>query len=264
MRPEGDRSFFGMLSNIMEVTQDSFLPVPVSRIDKYEKPAEWIADTFAPSILRPMIEYAMNTDALGRDIYNAQKSRVSEVFVGGDNIPELYKSAARMMYDITGVPVSPNVMYFFANNYADGLARVMHNGVNAAQSLVGNKEFDPRTDTILFDRFFGAVSNVDAREFAKVDKQIRDIASTLKTLEDDSERYAKYLSKNPTHEYLVEHYNSATNGTLKDFREQKNDVRKMQELTQAERTAMLRYLTLGENIVKRGLLHEFDALDVKP
>jgi hypothetical protein len=116
----------------------------------------------------------------------------------------------------------------------------------------------------LFDRFFGAVSNVDAREFAKVDKQIRDIASTIKTLKDDPERYAKYLAKNPTHEYLVEHYNSATNGTLKDFREQKNDVRRMQELTQAERTAMLRYLTLGENIVKRGLLHEFDALDVKP
>ena len=264
MRPEGDRSFFGMLSNIMEVTQDSFLPIPVSRIDKYEKPAEWIADTFAPSILRPMIEYAMNTDALGRDIYNAQKSRVSEVFVGGDNVPELYKGAARMFYDITGVPVSPNVMYFFANNYADGLARVMHNGVNVGQALVGNKEFDPRTDTILFDRFFGAVSNVDAREFAKVDKQIRDIASTIKTLKDDPERYAKYLAKNPTHEYLVEHYNSATNGTLKDFREQKNDVRRMQELTQAERTAMLRYLTLGENIVKRGLLHEFDALDVKP
>ena len=263
MRPEGDRSFFGMLSNIMEVTQDSFLPVPVSRIDKYEKPAEWIADTFAPSILRPMIEYAMNTDALGRDIYNAQKSRVSEVFVGGDSVPELYKGAARMLYDITGVPVSPNVMYFFANNYADGLARVMHNGVNVAQSLVGNKEFEPRTDTLLFDRFFGAVSNVDSREFAKVDKQIRDIASTIKTLKDDPERYAKYLAKNPTHEYLVEHYNSATNGTLKDFREQKNNVRRMQELTQAERTSMLRYLTLGENIVKRGLLHEFDALDLK-
>lgn len=264
MRPEGDRSFFGMLSNIMEVTQDSFLPVPVSRIDKYEKPAEWLADTFAPSILRPMIEYAMNTDALGRDIYNAQKSRVSEVFVGGDNVPELYKGAARMLYDITGVPVSPNVMYFFANNYADGLARVMHNGVNVAQSIVGNKEFDPRTDTILFDRFFGAVSNVDAREFSKVSKEIKDISSTIKTLKDDPERYAKYLSKNPTHEFIVEHYNSAINGTLKDFQEQKNSVRKMQELTQAERTQMLRYLTLGENIVKRGILHEFAALDVKP
>ena len=264
MRPEGDRSFFRMLGNIMEVTQDSFLPVPVSRIDKYEKPAEWIADTFAPSILRPMIEYAMNTDALGRDIYNAQKSRVSEVFVGGDSVPELYKGAARLIYDTTGVPVSPNVMYFFANNYADGLARVMHNGVNVGQALVGNKEFEPRTDTVLFDRFFGAVSNVDGREFAKVSKEIKDIASTIKTLKDDPERYAKYLTNNPTHEFIVEHYNSATNGTLKEFQEQKNTVRKMRELSQAERTQMLRYLTLGENIVKRGILNEFAALDVKP
>ena len=155
-------------------------------------------------------------------------------------------------------------MYFFDNNYADGLARVMHNGVNVAQSIVGNKEFDPRTDTILFDRFFGAVSNVDAREFSKVSKEIKDISSTIKTLKDDPERYAKYLSKNPTHEFIVEHYNSAINGTLKDFQEQKNSVRKMQELTQAERTQMLRYLTLGENIVKQGILHEFAALDVKP
>jgi hypothetical protein len=140
----------------------------------------------------------------------------------------------------------------------------MHNGVNAAQAIVNNKEFDPRTDTLLFDRFFGAVSNVDAREFSKVSKEIKDIASTVKTLQDDPERYAKYLAKNPTHEYLVEHYNSAINGTLKEFQEQKNSVRKMQELTQAERTAMLRYLTLGENIVKLGILNEFAAMGVKP
>jgi len=251
-RPEGDRNFWSMLGNIAEIGADSFLPLQPSRIDKSEDTIKAFVDTLIPSVLRPMVEYAMNTDALGRDIYNENKSDVSEALMGSDSVPEMYKMTSKWMYDNLGISVRPNVVHFFANNYADGLARLASNGVNTLQLAMGEKEFNPRTDTVLFDRFFGSYSDVDAREFAKVSNQMRKIHDTIKTLKDYPERYAQYVENNPTYEIVSELYNKEINGDLKKIREQKNEFRRM-DISPKERDQILRTLTVGENIIKHNL-----------
>ena len=251
-RPEGDRTFWAMMGNIAEIGTDSFLPIQPSRIDKSEEFVKSFIDTLMPSMLRPLVEYAMNTDSLGRDIYNENKSDVSEALMGSDSVPEMYKATSKWMYDNLGVAIRPNVMYFFANNYADGLARLASNGVNTLQLAMGEKEFNPRTDTVLFDRFFGSYSDVDAREFSKVSDKMRKIHDTVKTLKDYPERYAQYVENNPTHEIVSELYNKEINGDLKKIREQKNEFRRM-DITPKERDQILRTLSMGENIIKHNL-----------
>lgn len=251
-RPEGDRTFWSMMGNIAEIGTDSFLPIQPSRIDKSEEFTKAFVDSLVPSLLRPIFEYAMNTDALGRDIYNENKSDVSEALMGSDSVPEMYKATSKWMYDNLGIAVRPNVMYFFANNYADGLARLANNGVNTLQLAMGEKEFNPRTDTVLFDRFFGSYSDVDAREFAKVSDKMRKIHDTVKTLKSYPERYAQYVENNPTHEIVSELYNKEINGDLKKIREQKNEFRRM-DITPKERDQILRTLSMGENIIKHNL-----------
>jgi len=251
-RPEGDRNFWSMLGNIAEIGADSFLPLQPSRIDKSEDTVKAFVDTLIPSVLRPMVEYAMNTDALGRDIYNENKSDVSEALMGSDSVPEMYKMTSKWMYDNLGISVRPNVVHFFANNYADGLARLASNGVNTLQLAMGEKEFNPRTDTVLFDRFFGSYSDVDAREFAKVSDKMRKIYDTVKTLKSYPERYAQYVENNPTHEIVSELYNKEINGDLKKIREQKNEFRRM-DISPKERDQILRTLSVGENIIKHNL-----------
>jgi len=251
-RPEGDRTFWSMMGNIAEIGTDSFLPIQPSRIDKSEEFTKAFVDSLVPSLLRPIFEYAMNTDALGRDIYNENKSDISEALMGSDSVPEMYKATSKWMYDNLGIAVRPNVMYFFANNYADGLARLANNGVNTLQLAMGEKEFNPRTDTVLFDRFFGSYSDVDAREFAKVSDKMRKIHDTVKTLKDYPERYAQYVENNPTHEIVSELYNKEINGDLKKIREQKNEFRRM-DISPKERDQILRTLSMGENIIKHNL-----------
>jgi hypothetical protein len=251
-RPEGDRTFWSMMGNIAEIGTDSFLPIQPSRIDKSEEFTKAFVDSLVPSLLRPIFEYAMNTDALGRDIYNENKSDVSEALMGSDSVPEMYKATSKWMYDNLGIAVRPNVMYFFANNYADGLARLANNGVNTLQLAMGEKEFNPRTDTVLFDRFFGSYSDVDAREFAKVSDKMRKIHDTIKTLKDYPERYAQYVENNPTYEIVSELYNKEINGDLKKIREQKNEFRRM-DISPKERDQILRTLSVGENIIKHNL-----------
>ena len=120
-----------------------------------------------PSAARPMFEWAMNMDGLGRAIYNNRQSRNNDAYTGGDNIPEIYKSAARFLYDATegAVDWSPNTLYFFSNNYFDGMARLGAFTYNIANVATGEKEFDFKSDTLLLDAYLKAPSNYDARQF---------------------------------------------------------------------------------------------------
>jgi hypothetical protein len=262
----GNSSFGQVFNNIKDVGMDSFLPLPTSKINMFENPAAWAMDSITPSIARPFFEYAMNLDGLGREIYNNRQSRVGDAYTGGDNIPELYKDAARMLANITNgqVDVSPNTMYFFANNYIDGLSRVIHNSYGIAMTAAGQKQFNPKTDTMILDSFFGAPSNVDAREFSKVENQIKDKERKLNMFKSDPIRYAEYVAANPFDETIVQIYNQSVGAGLNKLREQSNMYRKMPDLSPKERKELVDMIKAQENLYKRHLISVFEAYDIKP
>jgi hypothetical protein len=258
----GNNSVKDALTNVALVGMDSFLPLPVSKIDPFDKPAAWAMDSALPSIMRPFLEWTMNVDGLGREIYNNRSSRYGDAYTGGDNIPELYKSAARTLYDTTNGAVdwSPNTMYFFANSYVSGLARLAHGSVNIGMVSSAKKDFNPKTDTMLFDSFFGTPSNVDAREFAEAEQKILNIQKRLKTMEEyQPEQYAKYVEKNPMHPFIVESYNVKVNQVLRDLRKDANIYRRMPGLTPKERTDVVKNYVSMQNLVKRDILNTLEA-----
>jgi len=262
----GNSSFGQVFNNIKDVGMDSFLPLPTSKINMFENPAAWAMDSITPSIARPFFEYAMNLDGLGREIYNNRQSRVGDAYTGGDNIPELYKDAARMLANITngGIDVSPNTMYFFANNYLDGLSRIVHNSYGIGMTVAGQKAFNPKTDTMVLDSFFGAPSNVDAREFSKVENQIKDKERKLNMFKSDPIRYAEYVAANPLDEAIVNIYNQSVGAGLNKLREQSNMYRKMPDLSPKERKELVDLIKAQENLYKRHLISVFEAYDIKP
>jgi hypothetical protein len=251
------------LSNIISIGLDSFLPLPFSRISPIDEPAAFLMDTATPSAFRPFLEFVMNKDGLGREIYNNRQSRAGDAYTGGDNIPEMYKQAARFLFDATngGIDWSPNTMYFFANNYADGIMRGISGVSGLAMSATGFKEFDPKRDSIVFESFFGSPSNFDARQFSNVENKIKDIERRMNTLKSNNPvGYSEYLQDNPTHKYLVDYYNSQVNGQLRDIRKMMNDIRINREYTPKERGEMLDNLKPIQNLVKRNLLTAFEQI----
>jgi hypothetical protein len=262
----GNSSFGQVFNNIKDVGMDSFLPLPTSKINMFENPAAWAMDSITPSIARPFFEYAMNLDGLGREIYNNRQSRVGDAYTGGDNIPELYKDAARMLANITngGIDVSPNTMYFFANNYVDGLSRIVHNSYGIGMTAAGQKQFNPKTDTMILDSFFGAPSNVDAREFSKVENQIKEKERKLNMFKSDPIRYAEYVAANPFDETIVQIYNQSVGAGLNKLREQSNMYRKMPDLSPKERKELVDVIKSQENLYKRHLISVFEAYDITP
>jgi hypothetical protein len=262
----GQASIKEGFSNTLSVMMDSFLPLPVSRINMFDNFPAWLMDSALPSAARPLFEWQMNIDALGREIYNNRQTRVGDAYTGGDNIPELYKSAARTLADVTNGAIdwSPNTLYFFANNYADGPMRLAQTGMNLSLLAAGEKAFNPKTDTVLFDSFFGSASNFDAKQFSNIEKQIKDKERKLKMFESNPEQFAKYVEANPMDDYLVKMYNEGINGRLKEYREEANRVRKMPDLSPKERSDALKNIVQMQNFEKRHMIDAFEAFDIKP
>ena len=263
----GRTSIADGLSNIVTTGLDSFLPIPVSRISPVDNFPAWAMDSVTPSPLRPFFEYVMNLDGLGREIYNNRQTKYGDAFTGGDNIPELYKFAARELFNATNGAVdwSPNTIYFFASNYVDGMAKALTGVTNLGLSVTGQKDIDLKNDTLFLNSFFGSKSNVDAREFSKVENQIKGIEKRINALKDKPDQFEQYMQDNPTDYSLVQYYNQQINGSLKTLRSQANQIRVNKDMDIRERKQNLDEIIKMENLVKRQLLDNFESIsNIKP
>jgi len=262
----GKTSLTDAFGNIFVVGLDSFMPLPVSRISPFENFPAFAMDSVTPSMFRPFFEYVMNLDGLGRQIYNNRQSRFGDAYTGGDNIPEMYKKAARELFDATNGAVdwSPNTMYFFANNYFDGMAKMASSVTNVGLTVAGAKEFDPKNDMVFLSSFIGSKSNIDAREFSSIEKQVKEMEKRINALKDRPEQLEKFMEDNPTAYPAVQFYNTQVNGTLRNIRTMANQVRANKDLTIMERKEQLKQLNDMSSLVKHRLVEAFDMLDVKP
>ena len=254
-----------LISKMFVIGMDSFLPLPVSRINPVEKPLPFLIDSMMPSFARPLVEYTMNVDALGRKIYNDRTSRLGDAYTGGDNIPELYKDAAIWWLKFSGYDVSPNSLYFFANNYADGATRLVQNVNNVRLWASDKKDFNPKTDLMILDSFFGTKANFDAREWSRVESDLEERSKYVKMLKSDHPlEYSEYMAKNPLDQMLTKMYDHDVNGRLKDLREQANKWRAMEGLDPRTRTALVKNIVLQQDFEKRRLIDLYKAYGVEP
>ena len=249
-----------------QISLDSFVPIPVSRMDVRDNPWAFMLDSFMPSAFRPVLEFVINKNGLGQPIYSDANRRMGDAYTGGDRIPDIYRSISRELADITNGAIdwSPNTVYFLANSYMDGIAKVGELGYGGIELMRNNKSFEAKTDVPFVGSFFGAKSNYDSREFGKVEGQILEMERRLNMFKENPVQYAKYLEANPFAEILVEQYNSNINGKLKDIRTQLNEYRRMQGLKTKERKQIVDALTLEQNIIKRQVIEEFKAYGITP
>jgi len=262
----GKTSLADAFSNVATIGLDSFLPLPVSRISPIDNFPAFAMDSVTPSAFRPFFEYVMNLDGLGREIYNNRQSRFGDAYTGGDNIPEMYKKAARELFDATNGAVdwSPNTMYFFASNYFDGMAKMASSATNLGLSVAGEKEFDLKNDVAFISSFIGSKSNIDAREFSSVEKKIKEYEKRINALKDRPEQLDKFMDANPDAYAAVEFYNAQVNGALRQIRTAANQVRASKELSIKERKEQLKELTTMSNQVKHQLVLVFEDMGIKP
>jgi hypothetical protein len=156
-----------------------------------------------------------------------------------------------------GINVSPNTLYFFANNFADGFAKIGTWAYNVGLTLSGQKDFDPKNDSLLLASFIGTKSNIDSREFNKAETYIKNLGTRINTLKNQG-MLAQYARKNPEDLALYQMYNQAVNGALRDLRYEAGRIR-ASDLSPKERKAKLDQIIRMQNVVKRQILDAFEA-----
>ena len=249
-----------VFSNIVNIGLDTFIPLPVSRMNMTDNPAAFIMDSITPSLARPFLEYTMNLNSLGQEIYNNRQSRYGDAYTGGDNIPEIYKDASRLLADVTngGIDWSPNTMYFFANNYADGLTRIVHNGYGLAQVVGGKDTPNFAQNSFIFQSFINRLSNVDQREFARVDKEVKEKEKIINMFkESNPEKYLQYSLEHPYDIAMVDMYNKEL-GRLNGLRADANAVRRVPGLDPIDRKALLEQNRDSQNLTKRQIVNSME------
>jgi hypothetical protein len=264
----GRTSIGDAFSNIFVSGMDSFLPLPVSRISPIDNFPAWAMDSVTPSAFRPFFEYVMNLDGLGREIYNNRQTRYGDAYTGGDSIPETYKAIARTLFKATdgALDISPNTMYFFASNYLDGFAKAATATFDIGLSATGQKDFDVKTDMPFLGSFMGTKSNVDAREFSKVEEKVKSFDKRINSLKDKPELLSSFLQSEDAQKQFaaVQFYNNQVNGQLRQLRTVANQIRANDEFSPRERKTQLEEIINMQNIVKRQLLNVFADMDIKP
>lgn len=269
----GNASIKEGLGNIAgTILPDSFLPLPMSKIPITDSPLHWLVDSVAPTVLRPLVEFISNKNGIGQAINSAAQRRMGDAFTGGDRIPEVYKDVAKWWFRKTegegflGIPgdIGPNTIYFFANSYLDGISKFAELTYNWASLDKGEREFNPKNDIPLFGSFFGAKTNVDSREYGKVEEKIKEIDKRLVTMKkDDPVVYADYIAKHPLHQNIVDVYQSKQ-GELNALRQKATEFRNMKGLTPKQRDQVLKVITLEQNMLKHQMVMQFKAMGMEP
>ena len=262
----GAQDMRGLLGNVWNITLDSFVPIPVSRINPIDNPGGWVVDSLMPSMIRPLVEFNMNLDGLGREVYNNRVTKYGDAALGRANVPEGYHKAARLLRDITNgeVNVQPGSMYFWANNYIDGVARITQSLYGLGLVAAGEKEFEAKSEIMLLSSFLGRESNYDARVFSDVQKKIEKKQAILNQFENNPAQYKRYLERDPYAEQAVYLFNKVNNSYLRDIRKVINRVKASNDYSPKQRKEIVDALNEEQNKIKRKLMAKLGQYGVEP
>lgn len=244
-----------------QISLDSFVPIPVSRMKFSDDPLMWAVDSALPSFMRPAVEFSVNLNGIGQTIYNDSNRRMGDAYLGGDNIPQVYKEIAEYLNEKTlgGIDWSPNSLYFLTNTYMDGPARAfLELPANLYDLSSNRKDFTPK-DVPFVGSFFSSESNIDAREFAEYEKDILKKEKIIKGFEENNpDRLDAYLDKYPFDDMLVKEYRQGL-VQLNRLRKEANEIRRDYSDNPKERNVLLKENKSEQNLYKNDLLDGFKS-----
>jgi hypothetical protein len=251
--------------NTLHIGMDSFIPIPATGIDPTENFAAFIVDTISPSIAKPFVEFAMNRNAMDQQIYRSSYNKYASSYTGSDVIPKMFRNTTEYMFNSTNgaVNIDPNALYFYVNNYADGIAKFAESLHGGIEVLTGKKDFDIEKDAFVLDSFLSTTSNIDARRYDTLKNQIDTRAQKWESLKMSNPDQAYMFSTKtfPNLEAKIKILQYFENKALKPLREASNQISNNRTLDTREKQAYRYMNKLEQNHVKKGVFDTIKDVD---
>jgi hypothetical protein len=254
-------SLANITPNLINIALDSFLPLPISRINPLQSPALWLFDSLMPSEVKPLFENVVNTDGLGKDIRN-EMSRYSSPYTSGRNVPEVIVDATREIYKMSGgeIEIDPATTYFILNSYFDGITKIAQDGYNGLLTIMGSRNFDIERDLFPIDKFLSTKGDLDARTFEEARVVIEKNRPKLKTIEaiQDPDILSNYYDKHANEIVAQQIYDEEVNAKLKPLQTEKKDIELNSAYDRKTRTELLKDNKMEQDAVKKLILMELE------
>jgi hypothetical protein len=264
------------LRNIFEITLDSFLPIPISRIDftepGFQPKGDFLLDTLTPSIIRPYIQLNKNLSGFGYQVFRSN-SRFGQSYTGGDNTPQIYKDTAMWLSDLTNAEsqISPDALYFLANNYFDGPSRLLHSLYEGNLIVKGEKAatLDNVTKaTMALDSFVSKATEIPPKDWGSfqnvIDQKVKQFDTLdIKRKNGDVSGLNKFLGdpKNAGIEEVKKLYNTRKSGYLQTLQSELQEIRLNTNIKLKERNKQIQTKKDEINSEKRAIMKEVERLN---
>jgi len=258
----GDQSWKEAGINSLKTILDIFLPISVSNIDPsldIKHLVNWVVDTAAPSLLKPLFEYTMNMDSMGNQIYNTRDGKVSGAYSGGPGVPQLLKDVATYSHEHFGTDFEPNEMYHWITNYADSVNDWSNLVYGAKQAFTGEKSMDPKT---ILGSFISRDRNIDSRDYAEVEGDVKEARKRLNEGKGHPELAAKYHAEHPDDAAIVAKFNNS----LSAIRSVQKQIKltNLSNLTPKEKETKVDELNAKLSLLKRQTINRIRPVKVTP
>jgi hypothetical protein len=251
--------------NTMHIAMDSFIPIPTSGIDPTENTTAFILDMTLPSVARPLAQFAMNRNSLDQQIYRSSYNKYSSAYSANDSVPKIFKDASEYAFEFSDgkLVMSPDSMYFYANNYADGISKIIESLYGGISVLKGDKYFDIEKDAFVFDSFLSTTSNLDARRFDTLKNNLTEKSKILEDMKlrnpQQAYKYANII--NPNLDVKLKVLDYFENKALKPIDTGANQIRNNITLNSKEKSTLLYRNKLEKNHVKKGAYDIIKSID---
>jgi hypothetical protein len=231
----------------------------MSKMDVTKNPLAYVLDSATPNFVRPVLEFALNKNGLGNDINPNQQGKFGSAYRGSEYIPEIYKDAARWFADATGeTEITANSLYFFANNYFDGVAKLLEGAYGVVNPDKSKLPLDPRKDALIFGSFFGNKSSVDNREFAELREQMDTLTRKTNMFMTNPNKALEYAPNKP----IIDMWNKDINGTLKQLQDAAKKIDIDTSLNRTQRNELSQSNKQMQIVLKNNLLNKYKAMGI--
>ena len=258
----GDQSFRDYLGNSLQVATDSFGVFPFARFNPFDesskegvglRTAKWIVDSVTPSLFRPPMEYIMNLNGLGQELYSEARSSYGTAGATSESVPEFYNQLATWMEDKVGATFEPETYYFWIGNYGSAVGGMFSTVYGLAAWGAGEKDFSPSRDLPILGSFFGRRSTPDAASYIRVGNRVAKQNAKLKDLlaRGKIDDYYAYLTEHPYAPAMINDYNRR-NAIINKLQKQKNLVQlsRVYSASPKDRSAQVKFYVDQLNAMK--------------
>jgi hypothetical protein len=257
-----------MLENLVPITLDSFMPIPAPRFSPIDKPAEFILDTVAFTAMKPLVEFAINTDGLGREIYNDRVNKYGDAYSAGLHVPKWTRDISSGLMDLTAswetpVQVNPQTIAYLVGNYIDAVGKFVGFVKGTMDIADDEKNFDIKTELPLVGSFVGKRSSVDSRKFADLRDEMEEKQELINAYK-DRPQFEEYIRAHPQDYLMTELYKTTINGRLKELQSREKAINAgagfYSNVREQDKQLMLREIRAQKEYVQGEFVRSVEAL----